>query len=519
MEFIAKLAKETYDFNKDKETHLLIELEAPKVKLSEKRSPICVIPVLDVSGSMHGSKLDYLKKACRKLIDHLAPGDFAGIVAYDSYVHEVAPVREVTQEQKEILKKEVAKLRAGSATNLSGGLLKALEWINNTDLPDNTILRVILFTDGQANTGLRGKNLIKMVSKQKNRATISAFGFGNDCDQEILADVSSKGEGNYAFVDSADAALSAFGKELGGLITTYAQDIKIKISPDKNNEIIEILNDEDVSEDGKTAVIRLRDILGEEKKWIVAKVKLSQVDKPFPRKVNAFQIQTEFVDRDGKTQKLNKHSIKVKFCKAGGEKSEENCDVVLHRDRLLAAKAQEMAEIHVKNGNYSMAQNVLQECAYNVSDSNVKGVLGDITANYCNASNYAGSRGLSNSVKTALRGKRMSYASGASTRLCREIGGVQSSTAIDEMEAEFVAEDSETIVDYGSGENKISIHTSPDSDELTAYIPASDAGSITVTTSADSNVFIPTTTTPGHKSLPKEEEKKSTTKKRTKRDW
>lgn len=451
MEIRTKLSKEQYDFNKDSETHLLVELSAPKIKI-ENRPPICVVPVLDVSGSMEGEKIDYLRKACRKLIDNLAIGDFAGVVAFDSNIYEVAPIREITQEQKEIIKKKVSELHAGSATNLSGGLLKALEWVNKMDLPVETVLRVIVFTDGQANGGFTGEKLLTMATECKGRVSVSVFGFGTDVLHDFLANMSSKCEGNYAYIDSADAALSAFGRELGGLMATYAQDIKVSITPDKNNKIIEILNDEDVDEKDGAAVIRLRDILGEEKKWLVAKVKLSKVDKPLPRKVNAFTINVSFTDRNGEEKVLDSVPLKIKFCKSDEESKEEDAEVVKQRDRLLAAKAQDQAEIYARNGNYQAAVNVMNLCCDSLGDTGVKDLMETLTANYVSAQSYNQSSGLTNTTRSVLKGKRLSYVSKDAECLYSAAGG-QSNSFADDMAKSFSQDDDD--VDLSSLYNYI----------------------------------------------------------------
>lgn len=437
MELKGKLAKTQYAHDRNNETHLLVELTAPKVDWEGDRAPICVLPVLDVSGSMGGQKIDYVRKACRKLMDHLAPGDFAGLVAFDSSVYPIAEPREITQEQKEILKKKVAGLNAGSATNMSGGLFQALKWINNLDLPDNFILRVILFTDGLANVGIKGRNLLEAVAKQKDRASISAFGFGTDCDQELLADIANKCGGNYAFIDSPDIALTAFARELGGLMSTYGQNISVKITPDKNNKVLEILNDEDVEEDNSITTIRLQDILGEESKYVVAKVLLNEVDKPLPRKVNAFKVNVSFTNKDGDKEDLETLAVKVKFCKPGEEPTEEDADVVKHRDRLLAAHAQDQAEAFARVGNYESARGIMIQCCDSISDSNVKGLVNDMSLNYSSAGSYADSRGTTNAVRQSFKkGRVMSYSSKDADSVCN--AGAQCNTAMDDMLNSFV---------------------------------------------------------------------------------
>ena len=439
----AKLAKNQYAFNKVNETHLMIELEAPKVEWQKDRAPICLIPVLDLSSSMYGEKIDYVRKACRKLVDNLAPGDFAGIVGYDNTVHEIAEIREITQSQKDELKKKISELHTTGCTNLSGGLSCALKWINDMKLNENVILRVILFTDGQANVGVTGRNLLDFAKELCGKASVSTFGFGHDCDQELLADMANTCGGNFAFIDSPDAALSAFARELGGLMSTYAQDIKIQISPDKNNKVLEVLNDEDVADEDGNITVHLRDILGEEKKWIVAKVRLNVVEKALPRKFNAFKINVSYKDKEHADQNID-DTVKVVFCKPGDEPSNEDEQVVRQRDMLLASKAQDQAEAFARAGNYQGAQQTLYACCASIGDENVKSTLDNISANYLNNDSYTNGRGMTNSIRTFMKGKRVSYTSKDAQALCSTMGR-QSSTAMDDMESTFKSDTELTV--------------------------------------------------------------------------
>lgn len=462
----AKLAKEQYTFNKSNETYLMIELEAPKVEWQKDRAPICLIPVLDVSSSMMGEKIDYVRKACRKLVDNLAPGDFAGIVAYDNRVHEVAEVREITQSQKDELKKKIAGLHTNGCTNLSGGLACALKWINEIKLSNNVILRVILFTDGLANIGVSGRNLLDFSKELCGKASVSTFGFGHDCDQELLADIANTCNGNFAFVDSPDAALSAFARELGGLMSTYAQDINIHISPDKNNEVLEILNDEDVSNNDGKVTINLRDILGEEKKWIVAKVRINGVEKSFPRNVNAFKIEVNYKDKEQTKQVIDDVAVKIGFCKPGEESTEEDAQVVHQRDMLLAAKAQDQAEAFARVGNYQGAQQTLYACRIALADTNVKNVMDKLSINYSNCGTYTMGRGVTNSLRSHMKGRRISYTSHEAQSLCSTVGA-QNSTAMNDMEAKFTTdpEIGDEHVDNVSNSSLIKLDIYKDDDE------------------------------------------------------
>lgn len=407
MKLSAKLAKEKYDYNKDSETHLLIKLEAPKMDWQKSRAPICIVPVIDVSGSMAGEKIDYVKKSCRKLIDHLSIGDFIGMVTFDSHVYQISKITEITQYNKDELKKKVSEFVAGTCTNMSGGLEQGLRWLNESGLPDNVILRAILFTDGHANVGISGKNLIDFVKKHIGKASLSAFGFGTDCDQELLADLANSHGGSYAFIDSQESALTAFARELGGLMSTYGQDIKINIST-TDNEVLEILNDETVTVENNETIVHLRDILSEEQKFIVARVKLSGVEKVLPRKVSAFKISCSYKDKDNNKQKTDVFSVKIKFCKAGEEPSLEDMEVVRHRDRLNLAKAQLLANRYVIMGDFVSARNAFYTFSNSAQTEDLKDLAQTLSLNYVSSQAYDSSIGQTMSYRCALNDKRCS---------------------------------------------------------------------------------------------------------------
>src|SRR5215831_7621193 len=77
---------------------VLVRLLAPAQAADARRPPLAVVPVVDVSGSMAGPKLDAVKHALTRLIDHLVPSDFVGLVSFGDVANVVLPVTEVSQE-------------------------------------------------------------------------------------------------------------------------------------------------------------------------------------------------------------------------------------------------------------------------------------------------------------------------------------------------------------------------------------------------------------------------------------
>jgi Ca-activated chloride channel family protein len=110
MKTTVQLTYEKVRFDEAKDVHLVVSLAAPHLDAAAPRPPVCVIPVVDVSGSMSGEKLHFAKQSVMKLVDHLAPGDFCGVVVFSTQVETLAPPAEMTQAHKDELKGLVGRL-------------------------------------------------------------------------------------------------------------------------------------------------------------------------------------------------------------------------------------------------------------------------------------------------------------------------------------------------------------------------------------------------------------------------
>ena len=364
MKIEAKFTHDKVNHAEENEIHAVISLTAPKIDWEEKRAPICIIPVIDCSTSMGGPKIEFAKQSVMRLIENLQPGDYCGLVAFDTGVQAISEPREMTSEGKDRLKAAVGQLHSTGMTNFSGGMRQALEWVNKADLAEKYILRVMMFTDGMPNQGEArdSKSLNAMLETIKERATLSAFGYGEDCDQELLADLAKKGGGSYYFVQNPDDALTAFARELGGLLSRYAHNIVIDVAPFNGHEIANVVSDVDVEEDGKKVKVTLPEILSEEERHVVLALKLSKQSKPLPRALNVLDVKVTY-DRieDGKvTSHEETIKAKVKFVKAGSEQKEatESVGIIVSLHKTIAAQVE--AEEQAKAGNFAAAQGIMR---------------------------------------------------------------------------------------------------------------------------------------------------------------
>lgn len=364
MQIQARFTFDKVKFDQENDLHLVLSLKAPKTDWQDKRPAVCIIPVIDCSSSMSGAKLDYAKKSVIKLIEHLKPGDFCGVVTFDDNVTTISKPMEMTQTKKDQLRAKVGDIMTNGCTNFSGGMCEGLELANKGDLPEDMLIRVIMFTDGQANRGIATKReqLIPLLEKSLGKVSLSAFGYGADADQELLADLAKTGKGNYAFVKNPDDALSAFAKELGGLLSTYAQNIVLHVSPNNGHRISEVISDVDVEQDNNDVTIKLPDILAEEERHIVLAVKLSKQTQALPRAMNVAEVRMtyELLSADGKREmKTEELKAKISFVKEGDEQAKPTADV----DKIVGVaqlvKKQTEAEVHAKRGEYKAAGAIL----------------------------------------------------------------------------------------------------------------------------------------------------------------
>lgn len=91
------------------------------------RAPIDLVAVIDRSGSMQGKKLELVIDTLRFMLQQLKAEDRLSLVSYDTNVRVDFPLTKMDTENKTTALSAITSLKAGSSTNLSGGLFAGLE--------------------------------------------------------------------------------------------------------------------------------------------------------------------------------------------------------------------------------------------------------------------------------------------------------------------------------------------------------------------------------------------------------
>jgi Ca-activated chloride channel family protein len=365
MKTTARLPFDSFRFDQPVRTHLVVSLLAPPLEPEARRPPVCVIPVIDVSGSMSGKKLHQARQSVLKLIDHLGPQDRCGVVTFSSGVDVVSPAVEMAPATKADLKLRVGDLEVQGNTNLAGGMLAGLQLGNQPTLPEGMLVRVILFTDGQANAGVAtdAATLLPLLDAHRGRATLSAFGYGEGADQELLSDLARRGAGNYAFVATPDDATSAFARELGGLLSTFATGIEVRVTPAPGVRVHSVLSDVTAVEDRGALVLRLDDLLAEEERHLVLRVELPACREPAT--LPAFQVAGSFSRRAGGAMQAGTFALAVQVDRVELPLAQPLphpfLDVIVAQAELL--RAQLDAEEQARRGDFEGARMTLYQAS------------------------------------------------------------------------------------------------------------------------------------------------------------
>lgn len=143
------------------------------------KRPGIVTFVMDVSGSMSGTKLDQAKQGMVRAIDGMARNNEVGFLSFSSTVRDRVPVAPLA-ENRFVITNTVAKAQASGYTALYDAIREAAEMTDTAAGSPEAIRAVVVLTDGKANEGeTRLDDIISMTSLAE--APIKEFrGFEND---------------------------------------------------------------------------------------------------------------------------------------------------------------------------------------------------------------------------------------------------------------------------------------------------------------------------------------------------
>lgn len=376
--FTCAPARKNLDHQSDTDLYALLSFNPPAIE-GATRAPLNVSVAMDVSGSMQGQKIETARKSLLKLIEHLTERDRLSVVAFSTNVEVILKPTLMSASAKAGAARQVKELHTISSTNLSGGILQSLALCKEF-VDKGSVQRALAFTDGQANAGIVDPDeLAAAVTEYRGRVGVSTFGIGSDHDPVLLNKLAQ--DGSFYYIDNPDKILTAFGQELGGLISTYAQNVRVTLTPKEGVEVVEVVNDLKVEDlGGGKATIACDDLLAEQPYHVVVKLKVAKRDNAHPRDVTLLTASVTYFDLVLKKDVTAEASLKVRFVKPGDEDKKDVVEVAEAVGLQLLGQASREAEKLAAQGNFAGARAVFAEsAAYSAGIDSVRGIgFGDM---------------------------------------------------------------------------------------------------------------------------------------------
>ena len=192
--------------------------------------PRNLVFLVDVSGSMsEPDKLPLLQQGLHMLVDDLDERDRISMVVYAGASGLVLPPTSGAAKQK--IRDAIDHLEAGGGTNGGAGIALAYAQARKHFVAGG-VNRVLLASDGDFNVGVTSHDeLVGLVEQQrKSGVFLSVLGFGRgNLNDHMMEQIADKGNGNYAYIDSAREARKVLVSQAAGTLVTIAKDVKLQV--------------------------------------------------------------------------------------------------------------------------------------------------------------------------------------------------------------------------------------------------------------------------------------------------
>ena len=207
--------------------YVLVEIQ-PHAELQKEitRQHLNVALVVDCSTSMSGARMQHVKVAAADLVEALGPQDRLALVAFSDRAEVLAPTHLV--DSPRIFKSALAALTPSGGTEIYQGLLAGLKEVRQY-ASSELVNHVILLTDGRT-YGDETYALTEARRAVTEGISISAFGIGEDWNDEFLDGLARIAGGVSRYIRAPSDVRAALRRQIQGLSSTLLQNVKLEIN-------------------------------------------------------------------------------------------------------------------------------------------------------------------------------------------------------------------------------------------------------------------------------------------------
>ncbi|KAF8704162.1 hypothetical protein HU200_031657 [Digitaria exilis] len=345
---------------------------------SSSRAPVDLITVLDVSGSMAGTKLALLKQAMDFVVQHLRPSDRLSVIAFSSTAQRLFPLRQMSHHGRQQALQAINSLDAGGGTNIADALKKAVKVIDDRSYK-NSVCSIILLSDGQdtysissnfQGTSASRRSLVpSSIANESHMVPLHAFGFGADHDSETLHSIAEASGGTFSFIEDEGVMQDAFAQCIGGLLSVSVQEMRLSMEcVDPGVQLCSIKCGSYPSKlvrDGRNGSVDIGQLYADEERDILLSVTIPKSSG----QTSLLRVACAYNDPvTNETIKIQGDEVKIKRTTSTVSES-VSIEVDRERNRIQAAGSIESARAAAERGALSEAVSILEDCRRVLSQS------------------------------------------------------------------------------------------------------------------------------------------------------
>ncbi|WP_249071087.1 macro domain-containing protein [Argonema antarcticum] len=217
--------------------------------------------------------------------------------------------------------------------------------------------RVILLSDGLANVGETNPDVIASDVNRltKQGVSTSTMGIGDDYNEDLLETMARSGDGNYYYIQSPEQLPSIFQQELLGLMATVGTNVTLGIEPQNEVEMVEVLNQLDVNQNGR---FRLPNLVIGNPVDVVVRLKVPAMRE----EIDLCYFRLSWNDPEQPQSQQVRVALRLPVVNAAQlEEFPFNSEVRQQAILMMTARAKKEAVKLVDGGNYLSASLVLQQ--------------------------------------------------------------------------------------------------------------------------------------------------------------
>ncbi|XP_072956764.1 E3 ubiquitin-protein ligase WAV3-like [Typha angustifolia] len=334
------------------------------------RAPVDLVTVLDVSGSMAGTKLALLKRAMGFVIQNLGPSDRLSVIAFSSTARRLFSLCRMTDSGRQQALQAVNSLVASGGTNIADGLRKGAKVVEDRR-QKNPVCSIILLSDGQdtytISTSGNGAqpdymSLVpsSVLSGTAHQIPIHTFGFGTDHDSVAMHSIAEASAGTFSFIEAEGVIQDAFAQCIGGLLSVVAQEMRVgvdclhpgvRLSSIKSGSY-----SSQVSGDGRNGLIEVGDLYADEERDFLVSIEVPRSCE----ETRLLKVRCDYVDPvTNETVKRQGEEVTIQRPEFAIAQT-MSIEVDRERNRVQAADAMAAARAAAERGALSEAVSILE---------------------------------------------------------------------------------------------------------------------------------------------------------------